>query len=220
MEINKQLFEDVLSGKLKGTFALKCGIKASSDELSFNDDYDKEKYPYTLRKMSYTPEGYFHVGERTGGLSIIDFIPDVDMKQNKIVLKDKQLTYEDICKKLFQPNGCYYICGNGEIVINSSCTDRFLSDANNATTKYQLKCILAKNKLATVAKYLNDGWKPGEYDYATYLTLDDMCNISYNRGHRDSFCGQVIFKTNEHAQRAIEILGEEAVKLALEPLGI
>ena len=80
MEINKQLFEDILSGKLKGTFVLRCGIKTSSDKLSFNDNYDKEKYPYTLWKYSYTPEGYFHVGEWTvGGLSIINFIPDTDV---------------------------------------------------------------------------------------------------------------------------------------------
>ena len=33
MEINKQLFEDVLSGKLKGTFVLRDGIKFNSNKL-------------------------------------------------------------------------------------------------------------------------------------------------------------------------------------------
>ena len=41
-------------------------------------------------------------------------------KQNKIVLKDKQLTYEDVCKKLFK-GGLYFtgfICKDGtEIVL-------------------------------------------------------------------------------------------------------
>lgn len=32
--------------------------------------------------------------------------------------------------------------------------------------------------------------------------------------------GTVLFKSKELAQQAIEILGEETVKLALEPLGI
>ena len=32
--------------------------------------------------------------------------------------------------------------------------------------------------------------------------------------------GLVIFKSKEIAQQAIEILGEETVKLALEPLGV
>ena len=32
--------------------------------------------------------------------------------------------------------------------------------------------------------------------------------------------GLVMFKTKKLAQQAIEILGEETVKLALEPLGI
>ena len=31
MEINKQLFEDVLSGKLKGTFVLRGGFTSSSN---------------------------------------------------------------------------------------------------------------------------------------------------------------------------------------------
>lgn len=37
MEINKQLFEDVLSGKLKGTFILKNGFTVRSNRL-FNSN--------------------------------------------------------------------------------------------------------------------------------------------------------------------------------------
>ena len=33
MEINKQLFEDVLAGKLKGTFVLRNGQKINSNDL-------------------------------------------------------------------------------------------------------------------------------------------------------------------------------------------
>ena len=33
MEINKQLFEDVLSGKLKGNFVLKNGFRVNSNKL-------------------------------------------------------------------------------------------------------------------------------------------------------------------------------------------
>ena len=36
MEINKQLFEDVLSGKLKGTFVLRNGDKYDSSKLYRN----------------------------------------------------------------------------------------------------------------------------------------------------------------------------------------
>lgn len=136
-------------------------------------------------------------------------------KQNKIVLKDKQLTYEDVCKKLF--NGeTYYTNTNGII-----CSDHIIqsvTDPNNATTGHQLECILAKNKLANVAKYLNDGWKPNRGDHVFWLTdCGDLVVGVYCFG--DSL-NQIIFKNQEVARQAIEILGEETIKLALESLGI
>ena len=140
-------------------------------------------------------------------------------KQNKIVLKDKQLTYKDVCKELF--NGeTYYTNTNGEIC--SADITQYVTDPNNATTKHQLECILAKNKLANVAKYLNDGWKPAVEDTAWYIISCGNNNIVIvNDYFQHSHCSsRIIFKTKELAQQAIEILGEETVKLALEPLGI
>lgn len=139
-------------------------------------------------------------------------------KQKQIVFKDKQLTYEDVCDKLFD-KGHYHTDGNGDIHFVSWINDC----PNNASTKHQLECILAKNKLANTAKYLNGDWKPNlDSDYGYGIA------ISYNSGHNliidrcAVLCmfssGKVIFKSEELAQKAIEILGEETVKLALEPL--
>lgn len=144
-------------------------------------------------------------------------------KQNRIVLKDKQLTYEEICEKLFEKGhfftdeegGINYTVGGN---IYSCC-------ANNSATTHQLKCILAKNQLANAAKYLNDGWKPsktgsGHFDaWVLFATPDKDCIGCV----KIEYCSQnsnALFKSKELAQQAIEILGEETVKLALEPLGI
>ena len=242
MKINKQLFEDVLSGKLKGTFVLRGGNKIDSGCLKRTEDTSLGSsllYPYalvdkdngTLFLSSYTELGQWHVG---GSFSndIIDFIQDTDMKtncelsieipdgkivdwdeskkRNKIVFKDKQLTYEKICDELL-----------GMIDIPLFNTP---SKDGNAlvVNEHYLECILAKNKLATVAKYLNDGWKP-LYDSDIFLLIETKTGVSeyeVMNGSCASDCGSIWFKSKELARQAIEILGEETVKLALEPLGI
>lgn len=141
-------------------------------------------------------------------------------KQEKIVFKDKQLTYEDVCDKLFAKEH-YYTDINGDL--------RFmLGNANdcpnNASTKHQLECILAKNKLANVARYLNGDWENYENDHASvgkyiiwYNIRTDTLVIIRSRDYTQ-YTGNIIFKSEELAQQAIEILGQETVKLALEPL--
>jgi hypothetical protein len=121
---------------------------------------------------------------------------------------------------LFEDKDVFYISSTGAIDFDSySEMDSCLDDKTNATTKHQLKCILAKNQLTNVALYLNDGWKPSKDDagYVLNIIAGALMPIKVALGHHD---GNVFFKTNELAEQAIEILGEETVKLALEPLGI
>ena len=249
MEINKQLFEDVLSGKLKGTFVLrnKQIVKSNTLKRSSNDNfpyeilikYDDEKIDYGIYKSNGDFETF-----NTSNFDIINFIPDTDMKeneltieipygkeidwdeskkQNKIVLKDKQLTYKDVCEKLFsKPCTYYFLNEHGTISTASSIyCGPYMSDPNSATTAHQLECILAKNQLANIAKYLNDGWKP--FDDQNVVILIKVKNgvfpesITQGSAAADS---TIWFKSKELAKQAIEILGEETVELALEPLGI
>ena len=149
---------------------------------------------------------------------IVDW--DESKKQNKIVFKDKQLTYSDICRKLFVGYGWFFTDAEGGI--HHTVGGNTYSCANNSTTKHQLECILAKNQLANVAKYLNDGWKPKELETIYYIIdyssdIEDICECTYNQSY---MYGRIIFKSRKLAQQAIEILGEETIKLALEPLGI
>ena len=145
-------------------------------------------------------------------------------KQKQLVFKDKQLTYEDVCKKLFERPNAYYMDSNG--VIHAFSVKNYqplLKSPNNATSEHQLNCILAKNKLANVARYLNGDWKPGKTDighfdaYALFGT-PNKDYIGYAKILDYAHNSNVLFKSKELAQQAIEILGEETVKLALEPL--
>lgn len=238
MEINKQLFEDVLSGKLKGTFVLRNKSTLHSSNLR---KIAGTKYQYVLCSNSYTSEGMLISNNKTHPLNIENFIPEINMKenelkitipdgkivdwdeskkQNKIVLKDKLLTYSDVCHKLFVGYGWFFTDAEGGI--HHTLGGNTYSCANNSATKHQLECILAKNNLANVAKYLNDGWNPTIGDTAWYIISYGHNNIDIvDADFQHSHCSsRIIFKTKEFAQQAMEILGEETVKLALEPLGI
>lgn len=260
MKINKQLFEDVLAGKLKGTFVLRNGLKISTSNLKRNVNGCVNIYPYRTVDHSYSVCGRAYVTSLSN-YDIVDFIPDTftidpemysynqkdiefiehfingyhmkenevtveipdgkeidwdeSKKQNKIILKDKELTYEDICKKLMKDGYCY-INSVGWIQpdsYNLGCTN-----SNAAASEHQLECILAKNKLATVAAYLNEGWKPEEWKHYYYLDIDHTSIVV----DTSPFCtgtSRILFKSKELAQRAIKILGKETIKLALEPLG-
>jgi hypothetical protein len=143
---------------------------------------------------------------------------ETSAKQKQIVFKDKQLTYEDVCDSLFD-KGHYHTDGSGNI-----CFVNWINECpNNASTQHQLECILAKNKLANVARYLNGEWKPGKTvlghfnAYVLYATPNKEY-IGYIKIQECSHNSNVLFKSGELAKQAIEILGEETVKLALEPL--
>ena len=242
MEINKQLFEDVLSGKLKGTFVLRNGDKLNSSLLLCSGNIDNRVYAIgTDKYYIYYDDGAVRTYPYKPSLDIIDFIPETNMKeneltieipdekivdwdeskkQNKIVLKDKQLTYSDVCRKLFLGYGWFFTDAEGGI--HHTLGGDAYSCANNSATKHQLECILAKNKLANVAKYLNDGWKPNDGDFVFCLTCrgDFENNLGIVMYYFENYGNQIIFKTQESARQAIEILGEETVKLALESLGI
>ena len=134
----------------------------------------------------------------------------------KIVFKkvEEKLTYEKIASKLFQYEKHYYISGDGSIMNTSigwGCP-------NTAPTEHQLKRLLALNKLMNVAYYLNDGWEPDWNDanqtkyFIYYNNNDKVFKIDVNTYFNN---GVVYFKSKELAKQAIEILGEEIIKLAL-----
>lgn len=151
-------------------------------------------------------------------------IPDTfeikEIKDGKIILveKEKKLTYEDIARKLFPDNKTHYYF-NGGAEINTIFNREFnYTCKNNANSRKQLEKLLAINMLMNVAKYLNDGWQPDwnkEDEGKYYIQIE---NISKNLGIDCTglFNSNIVyFKSEELAEQAIEILGEETIKLAL-----
>lgn len=134
-----------------------------------------------------------------------------------IKFKKKRLTYEDVAEKLFSDRISYFI-GDGAVIDSYiPYTDDKTHLANQATSKKQLQRLLAINKLMNVAEYLNEGWKPNwtKGSNKWYLLWQshsqkfDIIGLSHIQ-----YPGPV-FKTRDLALQAIEILGEEEVKLAL-----
>lgn len=129
--------------------------------------------------------------------------------------KKKGLTYLNIHKALFGDGNYYYISIGGNIARGeNSSVGEFSHLAKHSS---QLERILAINKLMNVAEYLNGGWKPDWEDntdkwyllWQGYRKEFDTIGLSHVQ-----YPGPV-FRTQDLALQAIEILGEEEVKLAL-----
>ena len=148
-----------------------------------------------------------------------------EIKDNKIILveKEKKLTYEDVAKKLFSKPSFYMdSCGNIE---SSESLANYANDSNNCTSKKQAQKLLAINKLMNVAKYLNGDWQPDWSNHDKlkwfidahvnhYIDSDDVDTVSIY-GSISHKLMSICFKSRELALQAIEILGEETIKLAL-----
>lgn len=125
-------------------------------------------------------------------------------------------TYKEVVDKLFKG-------GNIEYFINAQSSDK--DSIFNQTCVQCVKCcsdkqlakIIAIAKMMNVAKYLNgEGWRP---DWNLNNTKGAYC-IGYIDDTIKVFFSHpinmdVYFKTKELAQQAIDILGEETIKLVL-----
>jgi hypothetical protein len=139
-------------------------------------------------------------------------------QQNGIVLRDRKITRNQIWEHLFKNKDIFYISGLGDIKGNMPGNP---VGSNLAVSEHQLACILAKNELANVARYLNGNWRnfanaQKKFSIRMSEKLDNK--ISIGLVDRPASATNVIFKSEELAQQAIDILGEKTIRLALEPL--
>lgn len=135
-----------------------------------------------------------------------------EFEKTVLKLKPKKESYLDISKKLFYQKRAYYFSKFGGIA-SAVIHDGTYCDPNNCTSEKQLRKLLAINQLMNVTKYLNGNWKPGQnnFKYTIVITRDNKVSIGATHLNNEI----VYFKTEELAKEAIDILGEETIKLAL-----
>ena len=128
---------------------------------------------------------------------------------------EKKLAYKDIAKELFENKSTWFADtkGNVDAFIPNNHSSLFF---NNSTSVKQVQKLLAINQLMNVAKHLNGNWQPdwnnnkeSKYYIFIYNGKIDISNTALSN------CLEVYFKSKEFAQQAIDILGEETIKLAL-----
>ena len=137
-----------------------------------------------------------------------------------IKLKEKPKTaktYLEVARRMFFEKETYFIDQRGKIDCSVVFEDLY-GDPNNCATMEQAEKLLAINKMMTVARYLNDGWKP---DFKSD-TNDAWC-IELNEDDEIEFCSaipyynntMVYFKDEEAAAQCVNILGEEVIRKAM-----
>lgn len=133
------------------------------------------------------------------------------VENGKIIFKEvkKVVTYEDVAKEMFFHKEAYFVLGDSSIAELDTSNGYRSADASNAATSRQLEKLLAMNKLMNVAKWLNPTGEKGKYG----LHLKDNGNIDFILNSHAY--GLPIFINPIVAVRAIKILGEDVVKLAL-----
>lgn len=148
------------------------------------------------------PEGY-EIDEKNSTFECIKFKPIKKVE-----------TYDDVARELFLNKNAYFIDTRGRV--SNVIPKNDYNDFNNCVTKKQAEKLLAINQLMNVASYLNKDWKPdwnNHYQNKFYIFVrDGTINIDYVYISND---GVVFFPNEETAKRAIEILGEETIRLAL-----
>lgn len=137
---------------------------------------------------------------------------------NEIKFKPvENIKYEQIAESLFKDLKSWYVGNYGSITPWFATTKADTYYSNLGTSIKQMKKLLAINQLMNVAKYLNDNWKPDwsdRFKYKYYIFVDHNGNISVSF-YTNCNASPVYFKTRELAEKAIKILGEETIKLAL-----
>lgn len=119
----------------------------------------------------------------------------------KFKLIKKNITYKDVCNKLFEHS--YYFINEHGFIIFYTGKNKF--DANNALTSHQLKRLLALNQLLNIAEYYNRLHPKKDYHlYCIALETD----FGYTTGQYDldyKVCGlNALFNNEDDAQAVID----------------
>ena len=214
MENFKQIAEDCLAGKLSGTFVLRNGkVFNSKMHLSATTSH---VYPYYIAGRYYSVEGNCYsrgLGESDN--DIVNFIPG--MKKEQIIIDipegmeavqetvdgeirikfiEKKLTYCDIEDSLFDRREAVSVSGSN----------------NGSTTFYKKVEVL--RKLTNIRNYFG---RPDGTENGFYIYKFDENEFNVATAYPAIYASDVVaFAKREHAQAAIDMLGDE-LKYLFEP---
>lgn len=158
------------------------------------------------KELKITPPEGYEIDRENSSLDHIKFKPI-----------NKQLTYDNIAEKLFKESSTWYSTAYGKISYSENGVSGGYLDPNNCTSEKQAQKLLALNQLMNVAKYLNGDWKPDWNDTSEqkyYLFMEGGKEISVGSVWT-LVSADPYFKSKKLAQQALEILGEDTIKLAL-----
>ena len=217
MENFKEIIEKCLACELSGTFVLRNGDECISSNFK-KDQSLLTSFRY-LEDFYYSDNGHCYIS--TGYESkfdIVDFIPDnmqkkieinipegkvpvMEQTENGVVItwKEKEITYADVISKL---------------VLNQNAIYELWSDKihEGESSKFYKKVEVLR-KLTNIRNYFGkpenmlEGWCIFEHNFSHKLYVDKVCRVS-------KF--QVVFAEQEHAEQAINMLGDE-LKYLFEP---
>lgn len=129
--------------------------------------------------------------------------------QNDHPQNEKTITYDDILQELFLDKIASWV-GRTKIYTATIGVVNY-NDQNNCTTEAQAKRLLAFNKLTNIAKYLNGDWMP-DFDGNNKNWFIRIENGKYvTRFFKWFDNGSVYFKSEEAANEAIRLMGEDSL---------
>lgn len=159
-------------------------------------------------------------------------IKSLSLMENKLIIDGKEIklsdetvkeikeqllktaTCDDVARELFVGKRAWYLLSDGHIE-NYYPLECGVLYPNNCTSEKQAQKLLAINKLLNTAKYLNGDWKP-EYGKQIWYLSGDINGADVWQNPSLAYKTELTyFKTRKLAEQAIEILGEETIKLAL-----
>lgn len=121
------------------------------------------------------------------------------------------ITYDDISKKLFLKKDTFFVVGKD--IASSKAHDNNYNDFDNCTSVAQAKRMAAFNKLQNIAKFLNGDWKPKFDGHSENWDI----NLAYDSDEYVACYSvffkscSVYFKSQELANEAIRLMGEESL---------
>lgn len=132
---------------------------------------------------------------------------------------DLHQTYDDVAEELFgEEKESWCIIGNSIPIVQTNALFDIPDKSVRCISYKQTQKVIAINCLLNVAKYLNGDWTPdwrneGEAKFCVILNNGNLhVDLDLFTTCNNSFA---YFRTKELAQRAIDILGEYTIRLAL-----